>query len=159
MDDKPIIAALAGNPNVGKSSIFNALTKLHQHTGNWTGKTVALAQGTYEYGGKEVLLVDLPGTYSLNAHSEEEEIARDYICSGQADLLLVICDATCLERGLHLLSQITHLDSVKENQIPILLCVDLCDEAGRKGISIDLLTGRCAADSRYPLLRQGQKNH
>lgn len=137
MDNGRIVAALAGNPNVGKSSIFNALTGMRQHTGNWTGKTVALAQGTYEYGGKEVLLVDLPGTYSLNAHSEEEEIARDYICSGQADLLLVICDATCLERGLHLLSQITHLDSVKDNQTPILLCVNLCDEAGRKGISID----------------------
>lgn len=72
---------------------------MHQHTGNWTGKTVALAQGTYQYGGKEFLLVDLPGTYSLNARSEEEKIARDYICSGQADILLVVCDATCLERG------------------------------------------------------------
>ena len=112
MDNGRIVAALAGNPNVGKSSIFNALTGMRQHTGNWAGKTVASAQGTYQYGGKEFLLVDLPGTYSLNAHSEEEVIARDYICSGQADIILVICDATCLERGLHLLSQITHLRCV-----------------------------------------------
>ena len=137
MEDGRIVAALAGNPNVGKSSIFNALTKMHQHTGNWTGKTVALAQGTYQYGGKEFLLVDLPGTYSLNARSEEEKIARDYICSGQADILLVVCDATCLERGLHLLSQITRLEDVKDHGTPIILCVNLCDEARRKGIAID----------------------
>ncbi len=137
MEDGRIVAALAGNPNVGKSSIFNALTKMHQHTGNWTGKTVALAQGTYQSGGKEFLLVDLPGTYSLNARSEEEKIARDYICSGQADILIVVCDATCLERGLHLLSQITRLEDVKDHGTPIILCVNLCDEARRKGIAID----------------------
>lgn len=139
MEDGRIIAALAGNPNVGKSSIFNGLTGLRQHTGNWIGKTVASAQGTYQYGGKEFLLVDLPGTYSLNAHSEEEEIAKEYICSGQADIIVVVCDATCLERGLHLLSQITRLDYVKEQGTPIVLCVNLCDEAAKKGISIDFL--------------------
>ena len=96
MEDGRIIAALAGNPNVGKSSIFNGLTGLRQHTGNWIGKTVASARGTYQYDGKEFLLVDLPGTYSLNAHSEEEEIAKDYICSGQADIIVVVCDDTCL---------------------------------------------------------------
>lgn len=158
MDNGRIVAALAGNPNVGKSSIFNALTGMRQHTGNWAGKTVASAQGTYQYGGKEFLLVDLPGTYSLNAHSEEEVIARDYICSGQADIILVICDATCLERGLHLLSQITRLDYVKDQGTPIVLCVNLCDEAQRKGISIDFslledvlqipVVPCCARDSR-----------
>ena len=139
MEDGRIIAALAGNPNVGKSSIFNGLTGLRQHTGNWIGKTVASARGTYQYDGKEFLLVDLPGTYSLNAHSEEEEIAKDYICSGQADIIVVVCDATCLERGLHLLSQITRLDYIKDQGTPIVLCVNLCDEAAKKGISIDFL--------------------
>ena len=139
MEDGRIIAALAGNPNVGKSSIFNGLTGLRQHTGNWIGKTVASAQGTYQYDGKEFLLVDLPGTYSLNAHSEEEEIAKDYICSGQADIIVVVSDATCLERGLHLLSQITRLDYIKDQGTPIVLCVNLCDEAAKKGISIDFL--------------------
>ena len=139
MEDGRIIAALAGNPNVGKSSIFNGLTGLRQHTGNWIGKTVASARGTYQYDGKEFVLVDHPGTYSLYAHSEVEEIAKDYICSGQADIIVVVCDATCLERGLHLLSQITRLDYIKDQGTPIVLCVNLCDEAAKKGISIDFL--------------------
>ena len=92
MEDGRIVAALAGNPNVGKSSIFNALTKMHQHTGNWTGKTVALAQGTYQYGGKEFLLVDLPGTYSLNARSEEEKLPG--IISVPARLIFFLWSAT-----------------------------------------------------------------
>ncbi len=98
---------------------------------------MASARGTFQYGGKDFLLVDLPGTYSLSAHSEEEVIARDFLCSGEADLIAVVCDATCLERGLHLLSQITRLDFVRDQGLPIVLCVNLCDEAGKKGISID----------------------
>lgn len=136
MDDKVTIA-LAGNPNVGKSTIFNGLTGMHQHTGNWPGKTVASARGTFTYHDREYLLVDLPGTYSLTAHSEEEVVARDYICSGDADMTMVVCDATCLERGLHLLKQIVSLDFVKETGTPLILCVNLCDEAKKKGIEID----------------------
>lgn len=133
--EKTYTIALAGNPNVGKSTIFNALTKLHQHTGNWAGKTVACASGRFSY--KEAIchVVDLPGIYSLRTHSEEEEIAREYICSGDADLLLVVCDATCLERGLHLLKQITELD--REPLPSVILCVNLCDEASKKGITVD----------------------
>ena len=98
--------ALAGNPNVGKSTLFNALTHLHQHTGNWPGKTVATARGAFTYGGDLYTLVDLPGTYSLWADSPEEEIARDFLRSGQADATLVVADATCLERNLNLVLQI-----------------------------------------------------
>lgn len=134
---QPITIALAGNPNVGKSTIFNGLTGLRQHTGNWPGKTVASARGTFSVDGWEYLLVDLPGTYSLAAHSEDEVVARDYICSGEADLTMVVCDGTCLERGLHLLKQITELDFIRESGTPLILCVNLCDEAGRKGIEID----------------------
>lgn len=134
---QPITIALAGNPNVGKSTIFNGLTNLRQHTGNWPGKTVASARGTFSADGWEYLLVDLPGTYSLSAHSEEEVIARDYICSGEADLTMVVCDGTCLERGLHLLKQIVALDFIQETGTPLILCVNLCDEAGKKGIEID----------------------
>ena len=102
-DDR--IVALAGNPNVGKSTVFNALTGLRQHTGNWPGKTVTSAQGRCERGGRGYVLVDLPGTYSLMAHSAEEEVARDFLCFGGADGAVVVCDATCLERNLNLLLQ------------------------------------------------------
>ena len=137
MEKRPIVAALAGNPNVGKSSIFNGLTGLRQHTGNWPGKTVASAQGVFQYGGRDFLLVDLPGTYSLCPHSEEEEVTRNFLASGQADVIVAVCDATCLERGLYLLSQITRLDCVRDHGLPIVLCINLCDEAEKKGISID----------------------
>lgn len=127
--------ALAGNPNVGKSTIFNALTKLNQHTGNWAGKTVASAVGQFSHRDARCRVVDLPGIYSLRTNSEEEEIAREYICSGDADLLLVVCDATCLERGLHLLKQIADLEDI---ELPaVILCVNLCDEADKKGILLD----------------------
>ena len=124
--------ALAGNPNVGKSTLFNALTGLRQHTGNWAGKTVATAKGEYTYQGKEYQLIDLPGTYSLAAHSEEEAVARDYIQSGQADAVVVVCDATCLERNLILALQVLELTG------RVLVCVNLMDEAKRLGVEVDL---------------------
>lgn len=134
---RPVTVALAGNPNVGKSTIFNGLTGMRQHTGNWPGVTVASARGSFFVDGREFLLVDLPGTYSLAAHSQEEMIARDYICSGEADMAMIVCDGTCLERGLHLLKQIISLDYIKESGVPLVLCVNLCDEAQKKGIEID----------------------
>ena len=124
--------ALAGNPNVGKSTVFNALTGLRQHTGNWAGKTVALARGTYTHEGKEYTLVDLPGTYSLAAHSPEETVARDFIEQGDADGVVVVCDATCLERNLILVLQVLELTG------RVLVCVNLLDEARRLGIELDL---------------------
>ena len=124
--------ALAGNPNVGKSTLFNALTGLRQHTGNWAGKTVATARGEYTFRGEEYQLIDLPGTYSLAAHSEEEAVARNYIQSGQADAVVVVCDATCLERNLILALQVLELTG------KVLVCVNLMDEAKRLGVEVDL---------------------
>lgn len=127
---RPCIA-LAGNPNVGKSTLFNALTGLRQHTGNWAGKTVATARGTYTFEGTEYQLVDLPGTYSLSAHSPEEKVARDFIQSGQAQGVVVVCDATCLERNLILVLQVLELTG------RVIVCINLIDEAKRLGIQID----------------------
>lgn len=129
--DMPVIA-LAGMPNVGKSTVFNALTGLHQHTGNWAGKTVASAIGVTICGGRPVTLVDLPGTYSLRARSAEEAVARDFLCFGTPDATVVVCDATCLERGLTLAIQ------VLETTPRVLLCVNLLDEAESRGIHVDL---------------------
>ena len=126
------VIALAGNPNVGKSTIFNQLTGMHQHTGNWPGKTVACAQGFCRTDACEYLLVDLPGTYSLLAHSAEEQVARDFLCFGGADATIVVCDATCLERNCNLVLQIREICD------RVIVCVNLMDEAARKGISIDL---------------------
>lgn len=120
--------ALVGNPNVGKSTVFNGLTGLHQHTGNWPGKTVAQAVGTYTHGEHTFRLVDLPGTYSLRAESPEEEVTRDFIASGEADVVLVVVDATCLRRNLHLALQ------VRQIAPRMVLCVNLLDEAKKKGI-------------------------
>lgn len=126
------VVALAGNPNVGKSTIFNALTGLRQHTGNWPGKTVALAQGRAVHAGTEYLLVDLPGTYSLSARSEEESVTREFLRSGDFDCVVVVCDAACLERGLILTQQIMELTG------RVILCVNLLDEARRRGVQVDL---------------------
>ncbi len=129
-ENQPVIA-LAGNPNTGKSTLFNYLTGLNQHTGNWPGKTVNNAQGYFKYKETGYLLVDLPGTYSLLANSVEEEIARDFICFGNPSLTIVIADSTCLERNLNLILQITELTD------NVIACLNLSDEANRKGIHID----------------------
>lgn len=137
MEQQPIIVALAGNPNVGKSTIFNGLTGCRQHTGNWVGKTVALAHGEFQIHDCTYVLVDLPGTYSLTSHSEEEEIARSFLCSETAQMLVLVCDATCLERSFYLLKQILDLEQIRDHHTPVLLCVNLYDEARKKGIEID----------------------
>ena len=124
--------AIAGNPNVGKSTIFNGLTGLNQHTGNWTGKTVENSAGICVHNNQKFLLVDIPGTYSLMADSEEEKIARDFINSNKANVTVVIVDATLLERNLNLVFQIMNLTN------NVIVCVNLLDEARKKGITVDL---------------------
>lgn len=126
------VVALCGNPNVGKSTIFNALTGLRQHTGNWPGKTVTNAQGYCRREDKGYILVDLPGCYSLMAHSAEEEAARDFLLSGSPDCTIAVCDATCLERNLNLVLQVLELTP------NLIVCVNLLDEARRRGVRVDL---------------------
>jgi ferrous iron transport protein B len=125
------VIALAGNPNTGKSTVFNTLTGLKQHTGNWPGKTVTNARGEFSVEDKEYILVDLPGTYSLFASSVEEEIARDFICFSNADVVVVVTDATCLERNMNLVYQVMELTE------QVILCINLIDEAKKKNIYID----------------------
>lgn len=127
-----IVVALAGNPNVGKSTVFNQMTGLRQHTGNWAGKTVANARGYALYEGQGYVLVDIPGCYSLDAHSAEEEVARDFICSGEYDVAVVVCDALCLERNMRLALQIM------QQTERVVVCVNLMDEAEKKHLVLDL---------------------
>ncbi|MEN6326750.1 MAG: ferrous iron transport protein B [Syntrophomonas sp.] len=126
------IIALAGNPNVGKSTVFNLLTGLNQHTGNWPGKTVTNAQGKYKRKDREFIMVDIPGTYSLMANSMEEEVARDFVCFGNPDATVIVADATCLERNLNLVLQTLEISN------KVVICVNLMDEAKRKKIHIDI---------------------
>ncbi|MEY3481586.1 MAG: hypothetical protein RIQ71_2361 [Verrucomicrobiota bacterium] len=126
------VVALAGNPNVGKSTVFNLLTGLRQHTGNWPGKTVSRAEGAFDIDGKRYKVVDLPGTYSLLGTTPDEEVAREFLLFGRPDVTLVVADATCLERNLALLLQILQITG------RVVLCLNLSDEARARGIDIDV---------------------
>jgi ferrous iron transport protein B len=126
------VVALAGNPNTGKSTLFNALTGLRQHTGNWPGKTVTRAEGGYQFGRLRYKLVDLPGTYSLLSASHDEEIARDFLLFGRPDATIVVTDATCLERNLNLVLQVLEITD------RVVVAVNLLDEARRKGLDVDV---------------------
>ncbi len=125
------LVALAGNPNTGKSTVFNALTGLRQHTGNWPGKTVARAEGSFDWQGRQIKLVDLPGTYSLQAGSTDEEVARDFLLFGEPDVTVVVVDATRLERNLNLVLQVLEITD------RVVVCLNLMDEARRHGIGVD----------------------
>lgn len=130
-NDKQYVVALAGNPNTGKSTVFNYLTGLNQHTGNWPGKTVVSARGQFKYKNNEYILIDLPGSYSLFTASKDEEVTRDFLCYGNYDTVVVVADATCLERNLNLVFQVSELTN------KIILCINLIDEAKKKNIKID----------------------
>ncbi len=131
MDNFDFVTALAGNPNTGKSTVFNALTGLRQHTGNWPGKTVTRAEGGFIYNDLRFKLVDLPGTYSLLSTSTDEEVARDFLLFGQPDVTVIVADATRLERNLNLTLQVLEITD------RAVLCLNLIDEAERHGLSID----------------------
>jgi len=138
------VVALAGNPNTGKSTVFNALTGLRQHTGNWPGKTVTRAEGGFDYGNKRYKIVDLPGTYSLLATSTDEEVARDFVLFGQPSVTVVVVDATRLQRNLSLALQILEITD------RVVICLNLMDEARRHGLEID--HRRLARDLGVPVV-------
>lgn len=144
MDDWDYVIALAGNPNTGKSTVFNALTGLRQHTGNWPGKTVTRAEGGFSYGGSQYKIVDLPGTYSLLSTSLDEEVARDFILFAQPDVTLIVVDATRLERNLNLALQVLEITD------RAVICLNLIDEAKRHGIQVD--ERRLARDLGVPVV-------
>jgi ferrous iron transport protein B len=144
MEEWDYVVALAGNPNTGKSTVFNELTGLRQHTGNWPGKTVTRAEGGFEYADKHFLLVDLPGTYSLLSTSMDEEIARDFILFGQPDVTIVVVDATRLERNLNLVLQVLEITN------RAVICLNLMDEANRHGLKVD--DRRLARDLGVPVV-------
>lgn len=144
LDDVDYVVALAGNPNTGKSTVFNALTGLRQHTGNWPGKTVTRAEGGFAFRENRYRLVDLPGTYSLLATSVDEEVARDFILFGRPDVTVVVVDATRLERNLNLALQVLEITD------HAVVCLNLIDEAKRKGIAVD--ERRLARDLGVPVV-------
>jgi ferrous iron transport protein B len=144
MQDWDYVIALAGNPNTGKSTVFNALTGLRQHTGNWPGKTVTRAEGGYEFGEARYKIVDLPGTYSLLATSLDEQIARNFILFGQPDVTVVVVDATRLERNLNLALQVMEITD------RVVICLNLMDEAKRHGLTVD--ERRLARDLGAPVV-------
>ncbi|MFY0688653.1 MAG: 50S ribosome-binding GTPase [Cyclobacteriaceae bacterium] len=131
IENADMVVALAGNPNTGKSTVFNALTGLRQHTGNWPGKTVTRAEGGYQYNDKRIKLIDLPGTYSLLSTSEDEEVARNFILLGQPDVTIIVVDASRLERNLNLVLQVLEITD------RAVLCLNLMDEAKRHNIEVD----------------------
>jgi ferrous iron transport protein B len=144
VQDGDYVVALAGNPNTGKSTVFNALTGLRQHTGNWPGKTVTRAEGGFAYNGKRFRVVDLPGTYSLLSTSTDEEVARDFILFGRPDVTVIVADATRLERNLNLVLQVLEITD------RAVVCVNLVDEAARHGITVD--ERRLAKDLGVPVV-------
>ena len=144
MENFDYVVALAGNPNTGKSTVFNSLTGLRQHTGNWPGKTVARAEGGFSSGDNRYKLVDLPGTYSLLSASLDEEIARNFILFGKPDVTVIVVDATRLERNLNLVLQVLEITD------RVVVCLNLMDEARRRGLEID--ERRLARDLGVPVV-------